>query len=134
MSDILLWTPLDKRAKRDDQLEPIYNSSVPILNVALKTYWERWMIEMSGRRRSGRSVLAAQHDDDDDKLIRTLVFVQKYYSSKSVSVECQIVWHHTLCRFLRIPEKKTSSKEVTTLLVQVLSKCRPFVCVCNIYI
>ena len=48
--------------RQDDRLEPIYNSSVPIQDVALKTYQKRWTIE----RESGRSVLAAQCDDDDD--------------------------------------------------------------------
>ena len=52
--------------KQDDQLEPIYNSSVPIQDVALKTYRVQWTIEMGGVRGSGRSVLAARHDDDDD--------------------------------------------------------------------
>ena len=45
--------------RRDDQLEPIYNSSVPIQDVALKTYREQWMIETGGGRGSGRCVLAA---------------------------------------------------------------------------
>ena len=44
--------------KQDNQLEPIYNSSVPIQDVALKTSQERWMIETGGERGSGRSVLA----------------------------------------------------------------------------
>ena len=52
--------------KQDDQLEPIYNCSVPIQDVALKTYREQWTIEMDGGRRSGRSVLAVRHDNDDD--------------------------------------------------------------------
>ena len=46
--------------RQDNQLEPIYNSSVPIQDVALKT------IETGGGRGSGRSVLAVQHDDDDE--------------------------------------------------------------------
>ena len=50
----------------DDQLETIYNSSVPIQDIALKTSQERWTIEMSGERGSGRFVLAVRHDDDDD--------------------------------------------------------------------
>ena len=54
---------MDKQMQ-DDQLEPIHNSSVPIQDVALEVYWDRWMIETGGE--SGRSVLAAQHDDDDD--------------------------------------------------------------------
>ena len=51
--------------RQDYQLEPIYSSSVLIQNVAVKTYRERWTIETSGGRESGRSVLAAQQDDDD---------------------------------------------------------------------
>ena len=59
--------PLHKDEQRqDEQLEPIYNSSVEIQDVALKTYRERWTIETSGRNGSGRSVLVVWHDDDDD--------------------------------------------------------------------
>ena len=43
----------------DDQLEPIYNNSVPIQDVALKTYQGQWTIETGGKRESERSVLAA---------------------------------------------------------------------------
>ena len=49
----------------DDQLEPIYNSSLPIQDVAWKTSRERWTIETGGERGPGRSVLATLHDDDD---------------------------------------------------------------------
>ena len=45
--------------RQDDQLEPIYNGSVPIQDVALKTSRERWTIKTDGGRVSGRSVLAA---------------------------------------------------------------------------
>ena len=31
--------------KQDDQLEPTYNSSVPIQDVALKTYRKPWTID-----------------------------------------------------------------------------------------
>ena len=51
--------------RQDDQPELIYNNSVPIQDVDLKTYQEQWMIEMGGKRGSGRSMLAAWHDDDD---------------------------------------------------------------------
>ncbi len=53
--------------RQDDQLESIYNSSVPIQDVAWKTSRERWTIEKSGGRGSGRSVLAARHDNDVNK-------------------------------------------------------------------
>ena len=52
--------------RQDDQLEPTYNNSVPIQDVALKTCRKRWTIEEGGGRESGISVLMAQHDDDDD--------------------------------------------------------------------
>ena len=52
--------------RQDDQLEPTYNSSVPIEDIALKSYRERWAIGRGGERGSGISALAARHDDDDD--------------------------------------------------------------------
>ena len=52
--------------KQDDQLEPIYNSSVPIQDKVWKTSQERWTIETGGERGSRRSVLAAQYDDDGE--------------------------------------------------------------------
>ena len=52
--------------RQDDQLELTYSSSVPIYDVALKTYRKQWTIEKGGGRGSGRSVLAVRHDDDDD--------------------------------------------------------------------
>ncbi len=61
--------------RQDDQLEPIYNSSVPIQDVALKTYRERWTIETGGERGSGRSVLAVRHDDEDDDDIYTYLCI-----------------------------------------------------------
>ena len=52
--------------RQDDQLEPTYNSSVSIQDVALKTYRKRWTIEKCSGRGSGRTVLMLRHDDDDD--------------------------------------------------------------------
>ena len=48
--------------RQDDQLEPIY---VSIQDITLKTCREQWTIDMGGGKGSGRSVLAARHDDDD---------------------------------------------------------------------
>ena len=59
--------------RQDDQLEPTYNSSVLLQDVALKTYRNRWTIEEGGVRGSGRSVLVASHDDDDDDYIYLVV-------------------------------------------------------------
>ena len=50
--------PLHMDEQRQDyQLEPIYNRSVSIQDVALKTYRKRWTIEKCGGRDSKRSVL-----------------------------------------------------------------------------
>ena len=46
-----------------DQREPIYNSSVLILNVAWRSSWEQWTIETNGERGSGKFVQAERHDD-----------------------------------------------------------------------
>ena len=56
-SDVLLWTPYMDKQRKDDQLEPTYNSSVPIQDVALKTYRKWWTLEWGGGRRSERSRL-----------------------------------------------------------------------------
>ena len=55
-----------EKQRQDDQLESIYNRSVPIQDVALKTYRELWTVKTAGERGSGRSVPAVWHDDDDD--------------------------------------------------------------------
>ena len=60
--------------RQDNQLEPIYNSYMPIQDIAWKTYRERWMIETGGERGAERSVLAAWHDDDDDIYIYIYIF------------------------------------------------------------
>ena len=51
--------------RQDDQLEPTYGSSVPIRDIALKTYRKQWTIRRDVERGSGVSVLAAGHDGDD---------------------------------------------------------------------
>ena len=50
----------------DPHIEPIYNSSVPMQDIALKTSREQWTMEVGGERGSGISVLTTRHDDDDD--------------------------------------------------------------------
>ena len=52
--------------KQDDQPEPIYNSSVPIRDIARKTCQKQWTIGRGGERGLGISVLMAWDDDDDD--------------------------------------------------------------------
>ena len=51
---ILLWPLHMDEQKQDDQLEPICNSSVPRLDIVLKTSWEQRTIETGGERGSGR--------------------------------------------------------------------------------
>ena len=65
----------------DDQLEPIYNSSVLIQDVAWKTSQEQWTIETGGERGSGKSMLAVWHDDNDDFL---WLIVQSFHISDFV--------------------------------------------------
>ena len=50
--------------RQDNQLEPIYNSSVPIRDVAMKTYRKQWTIGRGGERWSGIAVLVSWDDDD----------------------------------------------------------------------
>ena len=52
--------------RQDDQLEPMYNSSVRIQDIALKTYWKQWTIEKGGEKESEISVLMVRDDGDDD--------------------------------------------------------------------
>ena len=61
----VFWPLHTDEQRLDDHREPIYNSSVPIEDVAWKTSREWWTIETGGKRGSGRSVLAAWHDHDD---------------------------------------------------------------------
>ena len=53
--------------KQDDQQEHTFSNYVRIRDVVQKTCQRRWTIGKSGERGSGISVLAARHDDDDDK-------------------------------------------------------------------
>ena len=65
--------------RQGDQLEPIYNSSVPIQDIALKTSQEQWTMETGGERGSGRSMLAALYndDDDDDDIAYNIIWINK---------------------------------------------------------
>ena len=54
--------------RQDNQLEPIHNNSVPMQDIALKTYRKRWMIERDSGRGSGSSTLTERYNDDDDDI------------------------------------------------------------------
>ena len=46
------WTVHMDKQRQDDQLEPTYSSSLPIRDVALKTYRKQWTIGRGGERGS----------------------------------------------------------------------------------
>ena len=75
--------------KQDDQLEPTYKSSMPIWDVALKTYWKQWMIERGGERGSGISMLMAQHQRNCHCYLLQTIDV-------GVHVECENIWEGEL--------------------------------------
>ena len=52
----------------------------PIQDAALKTSRVRWTIGTSGERGSGRSVIAAQHDDHDDDEKFIITFLWNHYN------------------------------------------------------
>ena len=85
ISDVLLWTPHMAEQKQDDQLELTYSSYVRIRDVAQKTCQRRWMIGRSGERGSGISVLAAWHDEDDDRRYSELFKVAQKKNFKNSS-------------------------------------------------
>ena len=64
--------------KLDDQLEPIYSSSVPIQDVAWKTCRKRWTRDTCGERWSGKPMLAARDDDDDVNQIEKQISFKKF--------------------------------------------------------
>ena len=76
--------------KQDDQHEPTYSNYVRTQDVTLKTCRRRWMIGRSGERGSGISMLAAQHDHDDDTWI--WFFIQE-----------QILWSNIKCLWIHHP-------------------------------
>ena len=109
----------------DDQLEPTYNSSVPIQDVALKTYWKQWTIEKGGGRGSGISVLMAWHDNDDDgdlthscnpNRFRVDLAVMEVKGYGTLSKAPELKTHHQIL-FIVIPRKLPfGGRGLTTLL------------------
>ena len=65
---------MDKQ-KQDDQLELTHNSTVPIQDVALKTYQKPWTMEKGGRRGSRKYVLMERHNI----YIYTYIRLNEYY-------------------------------------------------------
>ena len=63
------------KQKQHDQLEHTYSSYMRIRDVAQKTSQRQWMIGRSSERGSGISVLAAQHNDEDDIYIYIYIYI-----------------------------------------------------------
>ena len=59
--------------RQDNQLEPIYNSSVSIQDITMNTFREPWTIGTGGERGSGRSVPGARHGDDNNSLLSVII-------------------------------------------------------------
>ena len=102
-------------------------SSVPIQDIALKTYREQLTIEMGGERGSGISVLVAQHDDDDEYLINAFIIFWLCTPVCTYPTPCPVGWgcriHRLLlCRGVRPPNEcpecdtKQSDGEVLAML------------------
>ena len=66
ISDVLLWTPSHGRAKIGRPARTYIQQLCADTGCSLEDLLERWTVEAGGERGSGRSVLAARHDDDDD--------------------------------------------------------------------
>ena len=82
ISDVILWPRHIAEQKQNDQRERTYSSYVRIRDVALNTCRRRWTIGRRSKRESGISVLAAQHDDDDDDMKAGCLTVEaKYFAS-----------------------------------------------------
>ena len=65
ISNILLWTPSHGRAKAGRPDRTCIEQLSADTGCCLEDLRRRWMIETGGEWWSGRSVLAAWHDDDD---------------------------------------------------------------------
>ncbi len=63
--------------RQDDQLEPTYNSSVSIRDLALRTCRKQWTIARDGEKGSGISVLIARLNDDDQNSV-DFFFIEHY--------------------------------------------------------
>ena len=66
ISDILLWTSSHGRAMGGRQARTYIQQLCTDTVCSLEDCRERWTIETGGERGSGRSVLAAWRDDDED--------------------------------------------------------------------
>ena len=117
ISDILRGSLHMDQQRQDDLLEPIYNSSVPIQDIALKTSQERWTIETGGDRGSGRSVLAMRPDDDDDTHVWYFPISGsfRWWFTKKKVVNS---WFSKICLKFAVTLKKTS-ENITGRLIRI---------------
>ena len=81
INDVLLWTPFTQTSKGWTTSKKPSTAALCrySLDVAWMTCRGRWTIGTSGKWRSGRSVLAAWHDDDeDDMYIYIYIYIYIY--------------------------------------------------------
>ena len=86
ISDVLPWTPSHGRECFGRPTRTYLVSSVRTQDVIEKTCRKRWIIRTDGVRESGKYVLAAWHDDPDDKIHIDLRFV-----SETCLLECVLL-------------------------------------------
>ena len=63
--------------RQDDLLALIYNTTVLVHDVDMKTCRERWTTDTGGERVSVRSILAV-HDEDDGIILYYLIIILLY--------------------------------------------------------
>ena len=79
ISDVLLWSPAYGQAKAGQPARTYIQQLCEDMGCNPEDLQKQWMIGRSGERGSGISVLAAQHDDDDDLcLYRVSCFSNMY--------------------------------------------------------
>ena len=93
------------KQKQDDQPKPTCNSSVPLRDVAPKTYRKQWTIGRGGERGSGISVLMARHDDDVTVMTN---WIEKITEN-----------HVIVCKRMTIIEEKSSSSSCRAISMDI---------------
>ena len=91
--------------RQDDQLEPIYNSSVSIQDIVRLTPRERWMIKTGGERGSERSVLTAWMVIIYIILLVIIKIVCRYvtlHTAKDINIQTAFSTHTHTCIYIYI--------------------------------
>ena len=79
ISDTLLWTSSHGRAKARQPARVYIQQVCADTGYSQEDLRERWTIETGGEWGSGRTVLAARHNDDDkDKIVFWVIYILKW--------------------------------------------------------